>query len=341
MKLVLFLGAGFSAHFKHPVMDQFFNTAAASDRLSKDEKALIGQLILDARRANAFLESSPTNLEDILSFAEMGERLQLVTEGPSRADALKQILAKVYSRVDSAAAHERRGGNLNGFIGCDPRVYAERLSFITTNYDLNVDFALWQLGTPAISASNATQDAARKSDEAELYRSGGPALFKLHGSLNWFANPATGNSGLLVDSRIVRVTNNSTMEHAHLPYAYASDYPRPSTPVLVPPSFLKPELAPSLRQVWSGAAQALSEATIVAFVGYSFPSSDTEMMYFLARAFAENAALQQVILVDPAADRIAARLGASSSKLGSHFRSLLRPLAHPWENLGPLPVDWP
>ena len=66
MKIVLFLGAGFSAPFGLPVMDKFTRVAHDSGRLSKEDLEFLDELIREARSANAFLISSPTNLEDIL-----------------------------------------------------------------------------------------------------------------------------------------------------------------------------------------------------------------------------------------------------------------------------------
>jgi hypothetical protein len=110
---------------------------------------------------------------------------------------------------------------------------------------------------------------------------------------------------------------------AALPYPCVKNY-RPSTaPIIVPPSFLKPELASPLLQVWSGAAKALREADRIIFVGYSFPQSDTEMTYFFASALATNVRLEELRIVDPNAVQIIERLTTPRSKFGSHFRDLL------------------
>jgi hypothetical protein len=66
MNIVLFLGAGFSAPFGLPTMNQFLEEVSRSDRITPEDREFIGQLVLEARRANSILESSPTNLEDIL-----------------------------------------------------------------------------------------------------------------------------------------------------------------------------------------------------------------------------------------------------------------------------------
>ena len=65
MRVVLFLGAGFSVPFGLPTMDQFFAAAESSKRISDEDKTFLNELRLESRQANSFLQSSPTNLEDI------------------------------------------------------------------------------------------------------------------------------------------------------------------------------------------------------------------------------------------------------------------------------------
>ncbi len=84
MRIVLFLGAGFSAPFGCPVMNNFSEFVENSTKISADDKEFYNSLVLDARKANSFLESSPRNLEDILSFAVMGDRLGLLDNSFSR-----------------------------------------------------------------------------------------------------------------------------------------------------------------------------------------------------------------------------------------------------------------
>jgi hypothetical protein len=71
----------------------------------------------------------------------------------------------------------------------------------------------------------------------------------------------------------------------------------------------------------------------MAFIGYSFPFSDADMMFSSARALSENAGLRKVYLVDPEAEAIAARLRNPTSKIGPHFRNLLHPIARGWTDV--------
>ena len=108
MKVVFFLGAGFSAPFGQPVMNSFLEVARYSNRISPKEKEFLDALVLEARRANAMLESSSTNLEDILSFAVMADRLGLMEDDEEpRGPRLKRILQRIYSDVNPNEYFER------------------------------------------------------------------------------------------------------------------------------------------------------------------------------------------------------------------------------------------
>jgi hypothetical protein len=123
------------------------------------------------------------------------------------------------------------------------------------------------------------------------------------------------------------------MSKGTLPDVCSSDYTDHRTPLIIPPSFLKPDL-PSvlLKAAWSSGAKALSGAKFVVFVGYSFPTSDTEMMYFLGSALSKNADLNGIYIVDPNASDIEERLCAEGSGCGHYFKTLLHSVPVRWED---------
>jgi len=311
-------------------MDSFLGFTDSCASLTDDDRAFLDRLVLEARRANSFLESSPTNLEDILSFAEMGERLRLTEEAENRNNRLRVILQKIYTTSPRARDYWLRYKALKTLIGAEPRKFKGALSFVTTNYDLNIESACISLNSQANPGFELRRvEQGNVHVVGTCYDASGIPLYKLHGSVNWY--PTDDEPGLVVEDRVVAIYDLESSENQlALPYPCASDYKSPGIPVIVPPSFLKPDLPRALKAVWSGAAQVLSKANVVAFVGYSFPPSDTEMMFFLARAFSDNAGLRAVYLVDPKAEAIVSRLRAPGSKIGSHFRDLLRPIESEW-----------
>lgn len=326
MKLVVFAGAGFSVPFGYPTMDSFLTHADGSQRLSKEDKSLLGSLVLEARRANSFLESSPTNLEDILTFSEMGDRLGLTKSEDNRSERLRHLVRKVFTTATPGQKFWAQFERLQTLTGRKASEATPELAFITTNYDLNIECACLRAGwfsNPGFAFQRFTEGGYRVS--AYLYNPQGLPLYKLHGSVNWYSSGELGAEPL-VEDRVVHMSVGS-----QLPLVCAGDYVSPHPPVVVPPSFLKPEMSAPLREVWGGAAKVLSEATVVAFVGYSFPPSDTEMMYFLARALSENAGLRRVWVIAPDANEIVQRLRDGRSKMGSHFKSLIRPVPSAWQ----------
>ena len=336
LNLTYFLGAGFSAPFGHPTMDSFLGFADSCKRITNGDRDFLGRLVLEARRANSFLESSPTNLEDILSFSEMGDRLQLTNKDENRNARLRAIVGRIYTATPRAEKYWPRYNALKKFLGKEPGDIKHELSFVTTNYDLNLESACYHLGVPVDPGFNLRQtDKGDVQVVGRFYETGGIPLYKLHGSVNWY--PIEGEPNLAVEDRVVKEKwIGQEGGPPSLPRPCFDDYKPPADPVIIPPSFLKPDLGPALKAVWQGAAKVLSTASVVAFVGYSFPPSDTEMMYFLARAFSENAGLRAVCIIDPKANEIRHRLRNPGSKIGSHFRELITPVNSDWTSARPV-----
>lgn len=342
MSVVLFLGAGFSAAFDLPVMRSFLTTADRSSRITDDERKLLAKLLLDARGANAFLESSSTNIEDILSFYQMGERLGLSEAG--EAQALRRIIGRIYSEPGDMNKYNTRYDRVAQFLRRlvrppDKGGIQRPFSFITTNYDINIEVACHRLGVQidyGFSVESPPVDmlpvVGHLRRPIVSTRGAAIGVFKLHGSVNWWET----DTGVAADERIVPIRTHSG-ESGAIPLCCASN-PFAHTPLLIPPSFLKPELRGPLGAVWGRAATALSTAVDVVFVGYSFPPSDTEMMYFLARAFAKNSSLRQILIVDPNAAAIIYRLQTPESRAGSHFRDLLASRPQTWESMHELDI---
>ncbi|MDP3024238.1 MAG: SIR2 family protein [candidate division Zixibacteria bacterium] len=239
MNLTLFMGAGFSAAFDHPVMDTFLGFADSCENLTDDDRSFLGRLALEARRANSFLESSPTNIEDILSFSQMGERLGLTEDGENRNRRLLEIIQKIYTTILSPREYWQRCECLKKLIGAEPSEFKGTLSFVTTNYDLNIESACNSLRTsvnPGFEVHRVKAGDVRTI--SNFYGSGKIPLYKLHGSVNWYRT--ADEPGLVVEDRVVALqTSFYNGEPRSLPYPCTAKYKAPGIPVIVPPSFLK------------------------------------------------------------------------------------------------------
>ena len=328
MKIVLFLGAGFSAPFGLPVMNSFIRSAQDSTRLSSDEKTFLDDLILEARRANSFLQTSPTNLEDILTLCGMRDRLAMHMDSLPRTPRVVRILQKMYTNPGEVDNFWTRLEVLETFLGNILSSSSHAVSIITTNYDLMAESAFHQINIPV---SHAVKFAPYPVEDkvqvhGQLTRSGGFPLYKLHGSVNWYMV----NDALCVEDRVVAVQSMARIE-ATLPRVCAANYKSNHDPMIIPPSFLKPNLPSPISGVWAGAANALHEADQIAFIGYSFPASDIDMKYFLASALVNNPRLRRIDVIDPNASALVARLKRETENgFGNHFRELLNPVSSDW-----------
>ena len=336
MKIVLFLGAGFPAAYDYPTMNDFLSFADSSKRLSPDQKAFVGRLVLAARSANSFLQSSPTNLEDILSFSVMADRLSLSnTDEESQNDKIKQILQKIFTNVENANNFWVKFSYFKTFLTFNPATESiHDFSVITTNYNLSIECAIKVLGRDINPGFKFIQEQNDENSgiSGHLYSKNGIPVYKLHGSVNWFKIEEHPDS-FRVEDRIAHLARQSPKEdYPSLPYICSQYYKGSTTPVIVPPSFLKPDLELPLNEIWRGAAKALEGANILIFVGYSFPLTDTDMMYFLARSLTNNPGLRRILIVDPFADDIVRKLNSSESKFGSHFKALIQTKNAHWED---------
>jgi len=336
MNLVLFLGAGYSAAYNLPIMNDFLSFADSSTKLVKEEKDFIDQLVLESRRANSFLQSSPTNLEDILSFSVMADRLSLNNnKTESRNYMMRKILQKIFTQVSDPRDYWRKFDRFRSFLTFDPKEKKHNLSIITTNYDLCIECSLHKLGlkTDPCFPFGHVHDNKLIINRDNFYSHEGIPVLKLHGSVNWFENNEPSDF-FNVDGRVVEIHGNFENEGIPktLPYVCAGDYNTKIPPVIIPPSFLKPDLKGPLGQIWKIAADKLQSANLLVFVGYSFPMTDTEMLYFLARSLTDNPGLRMILLVDPFANDIVKKIHSQESKFGSHFKNLLKTEQDYWEN---------
>jgi hypothetical protein len=342
--VVLFLGAGFSREFGLPVMREFPDIARVHPRVGEPARRVLSELLIEAREANSFLKSEARNIEDVLSFAEMGNRLGL-NDG-TRPAVIRRMLQAVYSSPPTGDLDKkaRRLATMLGYsTDKELQVIAEfqskGLSVVTTNYDLNPEFLLRKmhlfvrLGAADADTFNVPPNMAYSQHLDEAV-----PIFKLHGAVNWFE--ASEANTIIVDVTPGAHHQPNAPRWPHICSVRTDG--EASDPVIVPPSFLKPELSNALSSVWAGAARVLEDADCLIFIGYSFPPTDTEMSYFLARSLTGNTRLSKIFIVDPNAKAIAERLGASNARYGNHFTDLLTPISKPWSEAGLLnvPFTW-
>lgn len=335
---VLFLGAGFSRPFGLPVMGDFFRHVRGCEHVSQADRAWLEGLQQESRRAASMLEGPPTNLEHVLSLALMNFRRSSVRVSPDGAtdyDRIRRVLFAVFRSVTEKAVSRLivRLRWLFNFGTSESDAPTDALAIVTPNYDLVTEYTLFLLGTPPklpVSWTRLPRDKAQGSYESLYADAGGPLLCKLHGSVNWFPGPA-GVTEIHVEDRVGPYQRlGDRIEPFRYPLCADHDQAYGEAPLIVPPMYFKHQVDGRLDASWAAAAKVIAGAERLAFVGYSFPRSDTHMAYFLASALNENVRLEHVSIVAPDAKQICDRLRSES--YGPHFKGLLQETAIEWQD---------
>jgi hypothetical protein len=175
----------------------------------------------------------------------------------------------------------------------------KKSSVITFNYDIAVDYALFQNGLGPDYGLGQTVK-------------GNPVvpLLKLHGSLNWGSESGKGGIRPLLLSdyfskyslspfpeiRNVRVPIGSQLKDY---FDRFTDVEIEKEPFVVPPSWNKADHHKSLSSVWQRAAQELSEAQYIFVIGYSMPETDAFFRLLYALGTAEGGFLNGIEVFNP------------------------------------------
>ena len=78
---------------------------------------------------------------------------------------------------------------------------------------------------------------------------------------------------------------------------------------VVPPTWDK-TVSTSMRHVWGQAVNALTQATRVIVIGFSFRVVDAHFKYLLAAGLMDNSALRRIVVVNPEGSRLARQIRA-------------------------------
>lgn len=123
--------------------------------------------------------------------------------------------------------------------------------FVTTNYDLLLEKAIYHAGRDVDFGFGNTRDEKAVK------------LYKIHGSLNWFQCP---------------ICNKIYFEECNCHKCKIK-----TLPIIVPPSFFKSYQNKYLSKIWELTEESFSEADKIIFCGYSFPDADIYIKYLLKR----------------------------------------------------------
>lgn len=306
--------------------------------MGTNESQLVTWLRRHCRRAGSMLEGPHNNLEHVLTFDSLNKSYDAEHEYDTY---FANIISKVYTRslTNSGLLSLHQICNL-----FDAWNHKHNICFITTNYDILIEGAYASLGMPLYLPGVWSEQAIHEgSSTFPLYsRTTGNtrhSICKLHGSVNWEASTIQDSDN---DSVITNIVGSMTSFQIHTgssqrPIATTkypelllaeTDMPKFNAHI-IPPTFSKGYSAEMIDAQWLHAHKALSEAREIHFIGYSFPSTDTHMRYFIASALARNEHIRKINIINPEAESIYTRLIDRKTGFGHEFEQKLT-----YENTG-------
>jgi hypothetical protein len=332
--IVFILGAGASRQGGAPLMTDFLDVASdllrankTGDRRVEFEKVFSAIGSLQAVHSKAQLDLY--NIESIFTVLELGKIIRKVPglsgeEISETIAALKELIVKTLEvtlrfsvmsdGLHSPAPYDQFAKLLRTLSSeVSPSMST---SVITFNYDIALDMAMHRgrLGPDYVIS---------EPGNAEILI----PLLKLHGSLNWATNSET--------SEIIPIHFRDYLPHFRVPpgadrsksimipigsqlQEFFSKNGGPNVnrePVIVPPSWNKGDYHAALSDVWSAAADHLSEAEYIFVIGYSLPDTDSFFRHLYALGSVGSSPLRRIDVFNP----------DSSGLLDKRFRGLLGP----------------
>jgi len=332
--IVLFLGAGFSKDAGLPTISEFGNESSAElSRLkSLRNKRQSTQYLTEAgdifvkfqghcEKAKRFINLDINNMEEIFCIAEVLKEakindLSLDGKGIPVEDLYTQIkiwLWKIYQQcppLDTAKKISKETIEAyDSFIDyLKNRRLPDRLTVLTTNYDLIFEYFAWNRGIQSIYPFK--RDKVEPLDvfdrkQSEYYVSlepndKGAIVCKLHGSINFFNLKEEDKNSFGISYDIAKRGE-----------PFVPDPPRPAIFMLnaiwelqqklknrngeidlaiIPPTYAKLQEYFWLKETWKSSFRALENATYIIFIGYSFPESDGFIRAMISGAMASRMA---------------------------------------------------
>lgn len=324
-----------------PIMSEFFHEGLHSAVLDAPERTFLSVLRKQGKAAQAMLSFSHLNLEDILTYWMISNDVHNVGENSGREDYTKLlvILKKIFSKVEMELS-EKYVKSLQTMMMKGTSKYPQcAFSIITTNYDVIAEYGIARLGMHArmpfdckCYGDSSTGMCISNSSEEENDGST-PLVCKLHGSVNW----TQADGVVVIDDHMVDVAIRNTERLRPVPaISVKANRMNVGTnsedPIIVPPTFYKSGPKVPMDKVWQAAYQELATARDLIFIGYSFPSSDTYMKYFIACGLENNVNLEKIIIIDPDVDGVVNRI--KKMNFGSDFLDRIVKMPTPWESSG-------
>jgi hypothetical protein len=341
---VFIFGAGASQQAGAPVMQDFLDVARQLKKEKQNEEIasdsdLVFKGIDALQRVHSKAQLDIHNLESVFAAFEMARMLnRLPGLSEEEVNQLPSAMGRVIQHTLEAKillpVSDRRVLSpepYHSFVNAIKKyLKGGRVSFITFNYDLCLDFALH-------SNSYVPQYHLGSFDQQEAPN--GVNVFKLHGSLNWARCQSCKD---VVAWELREYLKNRRWESVAfggedsvrlamakdlLRFSHCPDSPGAKEPVVVPPTWNKAEHHAELRSVWLNAARQLSDAENIFVCGYSLPETDKFFHYLYALGSIGEASLKRFWVFNPdeaVAGRFSKILGSAAQSRFKFERRLFK-----------------
>lgn len=322
--VVFILGAGASKKAGAPLMTEFLDVAdmlwktkrVDGDDAGKFRKVFEGIGSLQQIYSKANLDIS--NVESVFAAFEMGKTLGRFVgcEGSEIDELVAAMRVLIVRTLEETVTFPVGGDNsirppkpYDKFVGLVKSMREKwsperTVAVITFNYDIALDYAFNFEGQP-IDYGLPTYDPGPEA----------VPLLKLHGSLNW-ARMIDGGQSIIpymvyndaaryVQGRVnaARILMGSSIDSIN---SKAEREVEPE-PVIVPPTWNKADYHRGIGEVWSRAANELSEAETIICIGFSLNPTDSFFKYLYSLGTVGDRPLKRFWMFDPKDEEIEQR----------------------------------
>jgi hypothetical protein len=241
-----------------------------------------------------FLDRDEISLEDVMTLIDINDKLFAPFANPQNRliesrelRAVKELLVRTidYALVGPCCNKHRK--------------LVDKMSkgdiILSFNYDTLIDIALFNAGK--MSEYGYRMNFSKVFSEGEWLppTDGGSkvTLLKLHGSLNWVR---CGFCGTLL---LYNYDNQTLIGAEEFQCPRCSSGENFAKRVIVPPAQSKGYEDRDIAFLWIQADNLLKEISRVVCIGYSFPSSDFDMISLMRRLRAKQSSIPEVVFVSP------------------------------------------
>ncbi len=338
--IVLFLGAGFSYEAGLPTMANFGDESREELKNLQDLDRNIRSVLVNAgeaferfqkfcMRAGNVVSVNTDNMEELFCIAEAIHQAKVQTidlEGVSYSvdELLNQIrlwLWKIYHQCPPLNDKPKRPIERKGYEDLvavlRDNSLSSRLTVLTTNYDLLLEYFFWEgkihCAYP-FDGVKAESLSVLGKDKFDSYVSCGcdskqVLLCKLHGSINFFqksnwfgvANEVAGH-GQNVGKSTCPSSPRPSIFMVDALWGLQQQFGKGITPAIIPPTYAKLQGDEWLRMTWASAFDAIENAKLILFIGYSMPETDGFMKAMVRGAMAKrkkDIPPPRIVVVDP------------------------------------------